>query len=578
MITLIMKKGDEDMNTKINVLKISTALLLVLCICLTGCKAKENINAGTNSGNETVESGESVTGGTSENGDTAGGTTGTFAEEGSTGGSTGGNSGSGSSGITTPDPNFLTKPEEIKVVKYAAMPTTTGTIMRNADMNTAYRPHTEWRIYSIRTTKSTIKPTGSGTAYYVSPAGKDTNNGKSPETPWKTLNKVNSYSFKSGDVVYFQCGGLWRGQVRTKSGVTYTSYGTGNKPEFRSFKENLAGASKWTATDIKNVYKYNGTVGSDVGLIIFNEGECWGFKAFIYTDGNGVKRDATTNEKFSSYKDLNKDLHFFYDGGILYLRSDNGNPGTRFNDIEISVKQNLFNVGTAKNVTIDNLCLKYTGAHGVGAGSCDGLTVTNCEFYFIGGSLQNSSVRYGNGVEIYGSATNYRVENCYFNQIYDAGITFQYGTGGSNIKMDNINIKNNVIEYATYSIEYFLGSSGVISNVNIEGNLCWYAGEGFTVQRPEQGHASHIKSWRHHKNPITSNFVIKNNLFALSATTLVETVSTGGGAKPTYTGNIYIQKSGGQLGYVTGNVLQFKSENIKDTLGDSAAKYITILN
>ncbi len=473
-------------------------------------------------------------------------------------------------------------PEEIKTAQYAAMPDFSGKTMTREEMEAAYRPHTEWRIYEIKTTKSTIEPTNDGVAYYVSPDGDDLNDGKTPETAVQTLKKVNTLPVKAGDVVYFQCNGLWRGQVQAKSGVSYTSYGEGAKPQFRSFKENLAGEGKWEKTDTKNVYKYTGFANGDVGLIVFNEGEKYGLKAFTYTGGNGKKYDATTKKAFNSYKDLNSDLHFFDDSGFLYLRSDAGNPSEVFDSIEISVGKNIFNVGNAHNVTVDNLCFKYGGAHGVGAGSCDGLTVTNCEFYWIGGSEQNSDVRYGNGVEIYGWATNFRVENCYFHQIYDAGITFQYGTSNKaeKMKMENISFKNNVIEYATYSIEYFLGTDKEgdgIRNINIENNLMWYAGEGFTTQRPERGHAAHIKSWMHHKNPLTENFVVKNNLFALSDNVLVETVSTTGGQKPIYADNIYIQNSKpGALGYVTSALLRFNEESIKNTLGDSTAKYITV--
>ena len=513
-------------------------ITLVFCMLLAGCKS---LNNATEAGGETL------------------------------GGSTG---------------QFVYVPEEFEKVEYAAMPNSNGLTMSLDKMNAAYRPHTDWRIYSIRTTKSTITTPEGCTSWYVSPNGSDKNEGKTPETAFKTLTQVNTTEMKEGDVVYFECNGLWRGTISAKPGVTYTSYGEGAKPQFRSYAENVAGKDKWLPTDTPNVYVFYKTVSYDVGLIVFNEGEAYGLKTFTYTRGdNGQKYDATTKKKFNSYKDLNRDLHFTHEKGKVYLRSDKGNPSDRYNSIELCVKQHLVSVKSdVNNVTIDNLCFKYGGSHGVGAGSCDGLTVTNSEFYWIGGSAQNESVRFGNGVEIYGSATNYRVENCYFSQIYDAAVTFQYGTGSGSktMKMENINIKNNVMEYSTYSIEYFLGTNNEgegIRNVNIEGNLLWYAGEGFTVQRPERGHAAHIKSWRHHKNPLTQNFVIKNNLFALSDNVLVETISTAGGEDPIYSNNIYIQGYKGALGFIGKNDskrLKFTAENIKNELKDTTGKYIFI--
>ncbi len=48
------------------------------------------------------------------------------------------------------------------------------------------------------------------TVYYVDPDGNDTqNDGKSPSTPWKTLNKVQGFAFQPGDAILLKCGGVW---------------------------------------------------------------------------------------------------------------------------------------------------------------------------------------------------------------------------------------------------------------------------------------------------------------------------------------------------------------------------------
>ncbi|MDR2115416.1 MAG: hypothetical protein LBP87_03440, partial [Planctomycetaceae bacterium] len=70
-----------------------------------------------------------------------------------------------------------------------------------------------------------------GTEYYVdSESGNDKNAGTTPESAWKSLKAVNNADIKSGDIVRFKRGGLWRGQLVPKSGkegqpVVYTSYG-----------------------------------------------------------------------------------------------------------------------------------------------------------------------------------------------------------------------------------------------------------------------------------------------------------------------------------------------------------------
>ena len=74
----------------------------------------------------------------------------------------------------------------------------------------------------------------------------------------------------------------------------------------------------------------------------------------------------------------------------------------------------------------------------------DDLTVQNCEFYWIGGSIQNriqnsalgtSTVtydeRYGNAIEVYGTCDGFIARNNYIYQVFDAGITVQKTVGDS---------------------------------------------------------------------------------------------------------------------------------------------------
>jgi hypothetical protein len=86
---------------------------------------------------------------------------------------------------------------------------------------------------------------GTGKTYYVSQTdGKDTNNGLSTATPFKTIGKINSLMtagfLKAGDNVLFKKGDVWAEKlVVVASGqkgrpITFTSYGSGNKPLFDS--------------------------------------------------------------------------------------------------------------------------------------------------------------------------------------------------------------------------------------------------------------------------------------------------------------------------------------------------------
>ncbi|WP_020577041.1 right-handed parallel beta-helix repeat-containing protein [Actinopolymorpha alba] len=50
-----------------------------------------------------------------------------------------------------------------------------------------------------------------GTAYYVSATGNDSNTGLSPSQAWKTIGKVNSFTFPQGSLIYFEGGQTFTG-------------------------------------------------------------------------------------------------------------------------------------------------------------------------------------------------------------------------------------------------------------------------------------------------------------------------------------------------------------------------------
>ncbi|MCL5030775.1 MAG: hypothetical protein M1480_17330 [Bacteroidetes bacterium] len=78
------------------------------------------------------------------------------------------------------------------------------------------------------------------TTYYIDATnGNDNNSGLSPSSAWQSINKVNNFSFASGDVIAFNRGQTFTGYTLTPpptpSGtnncyLTFTSYGTGNFP------------------------------------------------------------------------------------------------------------------------------------------------------------------------------------------------------------------------------------------------------------------------------------------------------------------------------------------------------------
>lgn len=174
-------------------------------------------------------------------------------------------------------------------------------------------------------------------------------------------------------------------------------------------------------------------------------------------------------------------------------------------------------------------------------------------------------------------------DNCYFNQIYDAAVTFQFKSDeNSDLCSHNIKFTNNVMAYCNYSVEYFLDAgdneNNYFEDFVIDGNDMWFAGYGFCEQRPDKKADAHIKSWTH-ANPNRGKFIISNNIFAFGKNNLVETYSESGNRKPEYDSNIYIQYMNHNLGR-NGNsdsVMIFDEtaeKNIVDNYGDKNAVVI----
>lgn len=74
-----------------------------------------------------------------------------------------------------------------------------------------------------------------GRTFHVAASGNDVNGGLSQESPWRSLNKVNTAELQPGDKVLFKRGDTWRGQLVPQSGkegapITYAAYGKGGKP------------------------------------------------------------------------------------------------------------------------------------------------------------------------------------------------------------------------------------------------------------------------------------------------------------------------------------------------------------
>lgn len=420
-----------------------------------------------------------------------------------------------------------------------------------------------------------------GTTYYVSNNGNDENDGKSPETAWATLEKVNSYIFEKGDLVLFERGGFWRGYVYAKSGVTYSAYGNGHKPKIYTSIDGTEG--EWLETDTKDVYVYSKK--------IFKEDVCT-----IVFDGDG--NDAKYAEKRDHNGVIKKDLDFAFQGqraqggkkdSQLYLKCEAGNPKDIFDTIEISYASSTFEMDNgAENIHINNIAMIF-GSVPYSGGYFNNIKATYCVMGWHGGNFDASGVRFCGGVGVLPDGDNIFVEHCYIYQQFDSGVTPQVAwstlTNGKEPSVfDTFVTSDCLFESCEYTLEYFSTQKdtleNAIKNMYFGYNFCRMGGYGFG-DKPAK--SRYIKSWGHENTCIDCQ--VEYNIFDRAASQSIEVISYDQFASgniltweniPKFNNNIYIHRKGRNFATVNNVEYKFNEEtyNTLEKLGfETGAKY-----
>ncbi len=378
----------------------------------------------------------------------------------------------------------------------------------------------EARKNRILNTKSEWSVGEGATVYYIANDGDDANEGTCPCKPFKTFAKINTEGFlKAGDVVLFKRGDRWDARITATPYVTYSAYGEGEKPLITGSID-ASSESDWEEC-APYIYKYTGYLGAnspmgkdgfmrvenDVGNIVINDGEFYLSRVLKYPDiersvwvgnfgltGTGKEFWHRYEKEFHGGEDLEHDFEYYFDfvKCELFVRSNVGNPGKRFDKIDLCMKGNVIR-GTS-GVILDNLAMKYGASHGMGAGTCENLVIRNCVVEWIGGGIQfitknHNITRFGNAIEIYGGCQNYKIYNNYINQIFDCGPTVQWQgelKSAQIMREENIEIYGNAIERCDSPMEVWLTTPtrtdteyAILKDIRLYDNFCRNAGYGF---------------------------------------------------------------------------------------------------
>ncbi len=403
----------------------------------------------------------------------------------------------------------------------------------------------KWKEAIVYSTNDITECTG--TKYYVSAInGNDENDGKSPETAWATIDKLNKTSLKAGDLVLFQRGGLYRGQIEVVNGVTYSAFGTGYKPKICNSIDLTEG--EWVETDTPNVWRYDQKMikESDLGVLVYDFG----------------KQYCTKVANISKLKSNN---FFCYNGGgapisskekdnMIYVRCDEGNPKDVYKNIEITKFYGTITLPTnANNIKLNNLDLFGGIFFNTKADNITNITMEYCTAEWSGGKwISGKEVLMGGGGGGWKNCDNVVFDHCYINQQCDSGVTAQYdGDGGSEPGIfKNFITKNCMFENCEYTFECFQTEKNNTENcydgLYFGYNLCRKGGYGFG-DKPAQ--SAYLKMWDHENT--CYNSTIEYNIFDRGFAKAIHISSyeqTESGNKlsydvlPTVKNNVYIHK------------------------------------
>lgn len=250
---------------------------------------------------------------------------------------------------------------------------------------------------------------GSGTTYYVSTSGSDSNDGKSESKPWKTLKKVNSMmgSFKPGDNVLFKRGDKFEEGITLKITVDGTkdkrilfgAYGSGAKPII-SLQTDLPGwkdSSNWEIHNSdKKIWKMDYSVGGSG-----NSGRyplrAWfdGVEYSIAQTRDETVDNAGANPVDASYyrntpnryvgvDEEDRFWYGFYNTVQRFYVYAEQNPATYYDSMKIGttkVDNYAIYILGADYITLQNLDVRY-GHHTINVAGSDYVIIENNEIYY----------------------------------------------------------------------------------------------------------------------------------------------------------------------------------------------------
>ena len=306
--------------------------------------------------------------------------------------------------------------------------------------------------------------------YFSSSTGNDISGAGTQLSPWASLTKAQTVA-TTGNRLYFKRGDTFTGSIVMQgSNITITSYGTGAKPIISGFSTlstwtNISG-NIWETTSAASTLATCNIVSIGGANLAKGRMPKTGYWTIGTTNGTTTITDATnisTSVVSAGADAVIRELMYEVNNRVISNVSGNtitfasGSPATGWgyflqNDVKLCTQANewYYNTSTKKfgiyssgspsnvkiptvetginlnsktSVTISNLQITGYNTYGVNTTSSSNITVTNCDFSFIG----------SDGIYAYPNSANLSVSNSTFTDCGSRGGTCRLIRCGRNI-------------------------------------------------------------------------------------------------------------------------------------------------
>ena len=335
---------------------------------------------------------------------------------------------------------------------------------------------------------------GGKSVRYFSNDGNDAADGLTPQTAWRTLEKL-CKDLPAGAEARLRRGDVFYGKVELKPGLSseqptvLTSYGEGAKPEICAFKVAKPDPAVWTPAGTNNLWRIDlGDYSKFGGNHMTRNGNV----GFLKVNGRIFGRKFFAKLK----KPLERQWDFIDDGRNLTVWS-RGNPALAAKDIRIAPCMGT--LPFRNHIVVSNVVVRGTGAHGANGCGVD-IRIFNCAF------LEN-------GVECWGGCRDVQVRRCVFADVYDVGFTMQGRQAP--FSWENIHATDCVFVRCSQCYELWLNNClpGIgMKNCSFMRNRCIDTARGWAYDvRPDKANAAPLLMYTMATD--TCDILVKDNIF-----------------------------------------------------------------